>query len=45
MEVVGGLQEGSLIIANPGELAREGILVDPVLAAQGKPAAPKNAGK
>ncbi len=45
MEVVGGLQEGSLIIANPGELAREGIRIDPVPAAQKKPAAPKNAGK
>jgi RND family efflux transporter MFP subunit len=45
MEVVGGLQEGSLIIANPGELAREGIRVDPVPAVQKKPAAPKNAGK
>jgi RND family efflux transporter MFP subunit len=45
LEIVGGLQEGSLIIANPGELAREGLHVDPVPAAPGKLAAPKNAGK
>ncbi len=45
MEVIGGLQEGSRIIANPGELAREGLSVDPVLSQKKKAAAPKNAGK
>lgn len=45
MEVVDGLREGNLIIANPGELAREGIRVDPVSAAQKKPAAGKTLGK
>ena len=45
LEVVGGLQERNLIIANPGELAREGLRVDPVPAVQKKPATPQSAGK
>ena len=30
LEVSSGLQEGEMIIANPGEIAREGLTVDPV---------------
>jgi RND family efflux transporter MFP subunit len=47
LEILGGLQEGDMIIANPGELAREGIQVDPVFAAEKPkgPAASKDAGK
>jgi len=33
LEVSSGLQEGEMIIANPGEIAREGLTVDPVLLA------------
>ena len=29
LEVLGGLNDGDMVIANPGELAREGIQVDP----------------
>jgi RND family efflux transporter MFP subunit len=39
LEVIGGLVDGSLIIPNPGELAREGVEVDPV------PVAGKSDGK
>ena len=43
LEIVGGLQEGNLIIANPGELAREGLRVDPVPAASKEtPETPQN---
>ncbi len=45
LEVVGGLQEGDLLIPNPGELASEGLRVDPVRAAPQKPAVPKGAAK
>lgn len=38
LEVLGGLQEGETIIANPGDVAREGDKVQPVPAAS-KPAA------
>jgi RND family efflux transporter MFP subunit len=34
MEVTSGLVDGSVIIANPGELAREGVEVDPVPVAE-----------
>jgi len=34
MEVASGLADGSVIIANPGELAREGVEVDPVPVAE-----------
>ncbi len=34
MEVTSGLADGSVIIANPGELAREGVEVDPVPVAE-----------
>jgi RND family efflux transporter MFP subunit len=30
LEVAGGLEEGDMIIANPGDVAREGLKVDPV---------------
>ncbi|HZT32145.1 MAG TPA: efflux RND transporter periplasmic adaptor subunit [Bryobacteraceae bacterium] len=30
LEVLGGLKEGDLIISNPGDLAREGVAVNPV---------------
>jgi RND family efflux transporter MFP subunit len=30
LDVVGGLEEGQTIIANPGDVAREGVKVDPV---------------
>jgi RND family efflux transporter MFP subunit len=33
LEVTSGLADGSMIIANPGELAREGLEVDPVAVA------------
>ena len=36
LEVTSGLREGDAIIANPGDSAQEGALVNPVLAAQGK---------
>jgi RND family efflux transporter MFP subunit len=32
LEVISGLQEGEMIIANPGDIAREGVSVDPVKA-------------
>ena len=31
IEVVNGLQEGDTIIPNPGDLAREGVSVDPLI--------------
>lgn len=34
LEVLGGVQEGDLIIPNPGDIAREGLRVDPVPAAR-----------
>ena len=37
IEVNGGLQEGEMIIPNPGDAAREGLKVDPVSAAQKAP--------
>ena len=37
MEVSGGLQEGDMIIPNPGDAAREGLKVEPVSAAQKAP--------
>jgi hypothetical protein len=30
MEVVSGLQQGDTVIPSPGDLAREGLKVDPV---------------
>jgi RND family efflux transporter MFP subunit len=36
LEVISGLREGDAIIANPGDTAQEGALVNPVLAVQGK---------
>jgi hypothetical protein len=30
IEVLSGLQEGDMIIPNPGDAAREGLKVDPV---------------
>jgi RND family efflux transporter MFP subunit len=47
MEVIGGLQEGDTIIPSPGELAREGLKVNPVSVARnavGQPA-PASAGR
>jgi RND family efflux transporter MFP subunit len=32
LEVINGLHEGEIVIANPGDIAREGIKVDPVRA-------------
>jgi RND family efflux transporter MFP subunit len=37
MEVLSGLREGDMIIANPADSAREGALVDPVPVPQAKP--------
>jgi RND family efflux transporter MFP subunit len=37
IEVGGGLHEGDMIIPNPGDVAREGLKVDPVSAAQKAP--------
>jgi multidrug efflux pump subunit AcrA (membrane-fusion protein) len=37
LEVISGLQEGDTIIPNPGDVAREGLKVDPV--------SPSSAGK
>jgi RND family efflux transporter MFP subunit len=37
LEVSGGLKEGDTIIPNPGDLAREGLKVDPVGLAQKAP--------
>ncbi len=34
LEVSGGLQEGDVIIPNPGDVAREGVKIDPVPAGQ-----------
>ena len=34
LEVTTGLQQGDVIIPNPGDAAREGFKVDPVFAAQ-----------
>lgn len=45
LEVIGGLQEGNLIIPNPGELASEGLRVEPVAAEVRKPPVAKSAGK
>jgi RND family efflux transporter MFP subunit len=36
LEVISGLREGNAIIANPGDSAQEGALVNPVPAVQGK---------
>jgi RND family efflux transporter MFP subunit len=33
LEILGGLHEGDTIVPNPGDLAREGLAVDPVAAA------------
>ena len=30
LEVISGLREGETVIANPGDIAREGVKVDPV---------------
>jgi RND family efflux transporter MFP subunit len=40
IEVSGGLQEGDVIIPNPGDSAREGLKVDPVSPAQTAPQQP-----
>ncbi len=47
LEVSGGLQEGDLIIPNPGDVAREGLKIVPVSVAQkaSQPPAPTVAGK
>ncbi len=47
LEVLGGLQEGDMIIPNPGDAAREGIKVNPVSLAQkaSEQPAPAGAGK
>jgi RND family efflux transporter MFP subunit len=34
LEILGGLHEGDTIVANPGDVAREGVRVDPVPAAE-----------
>jgi multidrug efflux pump subunit AcrA (membrane-fusion protein) len=34
LEVISGLREGDLIIPNPGDVAREGLKVDPVPASK-----------
>jgi hypothetical protein len=47
MEVIGGLQEGDTIIPSPGDLAREGLKVNPIPLARnaaGQPA-PASAGR
>jgi RND family efflux transporter MFP subunit len=36
LEILGGLHQGDTIVPNPGDLAREGLLVEPVAAARGK---------
>jgi RND family efflux transporter MFP subunit len=41
LEVLSGLQDGDLIIPNPGELAREGTKVEPVAMAEKAPAGSK----
>jgi RND family efflux transporter MFP subunit len=46
LEVSGGLKEGDMIIPNPGDVAREGLKIDPVSRAQNAPPSPPNgAGK
>jgi multidrug efflux pump subunit AcrA (membrane-fusion protein) len=40
LEVTGGLKEGDMIIPNPGDVAREGLKVDPVSPAQKAPQHP-----
>ena len=40
LEVSGGLKEGDMIIPNPGDIAREGLKVDPVSLAQKAPQHP-----
>ena len=47
LEVSGGLKEGDMIIPNPGDVAREGLKIDPVsLAQKASPqSAPNGAGK
>ena len=40
LEVLGGLKEGDTIIPNPGDIAREGLKVDPVSLAQKAPQHP-----
>ena len=47
LEVNGGLKEGDTIIPNPGDVAREGLKIDPVSAAPkaSPPSAPAGAGK
>jgi RND family efflux transporter MFP subunit len=40
LEVTGGLKEGDMIIPNPGDVAREGLKVDPVSSAQKAPEHP-----
>jgi RND family efflux transporter MFP subunit len=47
LEVNGGLKEGDMIIPNPGDVAREGLKVDPILPAQkaAQPSVPAGAGK
>ena len=46
LEVSGGLKEGDMIIPNPGDVAREGLKVEPVSLAQKapKPLAPTATG-
>src|SRR5262249_48017467 len=44
LEVVSGLQDGDTVITNPGDLAREGVAVDPVPLVEKTPA-PGRAGK
>jgi multidrug efflux pump subunit AcrA (membrane-fusion protein) len=41
LEILSGLQEGDTIIPNPGDMAREGLKVDPVVLKQKAPAASK----
>jgi multidrug efflux pump subunit AcrA (membrane-fusion protein) len=47
LEVSGGLKEGDVIIPNPGDVAREGLKIDPVALAQkaSPQSAPTGAGK
>jgi hypothetical protein len=47
LEVVSGLQEGDMIIPNPGDVVREGLKVEPVpIAEEGSEhPAPTSAGK
>jgi RND family efflux transporter MFP subunit len=46
LEVLSGLKQGDLIIQNPGDVAREGLKVEPVAVSEKESdAAPNNAGK